>query len=153
MHQKKFIYDLLAVFNSYDCSSGSCPLELNVKVKAKEGDSLPNPENYRSLIDKLSLLTHTILDLSFLMQYLNQFMQQPCFPHIKATLLLLRYLRGTFDLAYSSPIIMISLCRLIVIVIEDLALITEDLFLVYIFFLVAVSLGGNPRNKQWSLCV
>nr|XP_016442248.1 PREDICTED: uncharacterized mitochondrial protein AtMg00810-like [Nicotiana tabacum] len=97
LHQKKFIHDLLANFNSSDCSPVTCHPELNVKLKAREGDPLPNPETYRSFIGKLNFLTHTRPDLSFAVQHLSQFIQQPCFPHMKVALHLLRYLKGTSD--------------------------------------------------------
>lgn len=97
LHQKKFIYDLLAAFNSFYCSPVTCHLELNVKLKAKEGDLLPNPEEYRSLIGKLNFLTNTRPDLSFVVQHLSQFMKHPCLPHMKVALNLLRYLKGTSD--------------------------------------------------------
>ncbi|XP_019258057.1 PREDICTED: uncharacterized protein LOC109236340 [Nicotiana attenuata] len=67
LHQRKFIHDLLDEFHSLECTPVTCPLELNVKLKAKE------------------------------VQHLSQFMQQPCHPHMKAALHLLRYLKGSAD--------------------------------------------------------
>lgn len=97
MHQRKFFHDLLAEFHSSNCSPVTYPLELNVKSKAKDGEPLPRPEVYKSLIDRFNFLTHISPDLRFIMQYLNLFMQQPCVPHIKATMHLLRYLKGNSD--------------------------------------------------------
>ncbi|XP_070047059.1 uncharacterized mitochondrial protein AtMg00810-like [Nicotiana tomentosiformis] len=97
LHQRKFILDLLAEFHSDACSPITCPLELNVKLKDRVGNYLPMPEEYRSLISKLNLFTHTRHDLNFVVQHLSQFMQQPCEPQIKVALHLLRYLRGTSD--------------------------------------------------------
>nr|XP_009774505.1 PREDICTED: uncharacterized protein LOC104224523 [Nicotiana sylvestris] len=117
---KKFIHDLLAAFNSSDCSPVTCPLELNVKLMAKEG--------ILSLILKIieaSLLVHATTLLSS---------HEGNFATLEALLIL----------ASSSPILLISLCRLIVIVIGDPTLIERDLFLVSVYFLVAVSLGRSP---------
>ncbi|XP_019233683.1 PREDICTED: uncharacterized protein LOC109214243 [Nicotiana attenuata] len=97
LHQRKFILDLLDEFHSLECTPVTCPFESNVSLKAKEGEPLPKLEECRSLIGKLNFLTHTRLDLSFAIQHLSQFMQQPCIPHMKAALYLLKYLKGSAD--------------------------------------------------------
>ncbi|XP_019258281.1 PREDICTED: uncharacterized protein LOC109236540 [Nicotiana attenuata] len=85
------------LYSSTDVSSVLCPLDLNVKLKANEGDPLLKPELYRSLIGKLNFLTHTRPDISYAVQHLSQFMQSPCLPHMSAGLHLLRYLKGTSE--------------------------------------------------------
>ncbi|XP_070024873.1 uncharacterized mitochondrial protein AtMg00810-like [Nicotiana sylvestris] len=65
-------------------------IELHEKLNANMGDRLPSPKLCRSLIGKLNFLTHTRPDLSFSLQL-------PCVPHRKASLHLLRYLKGTSD--------------------------------------------------------
>lgn len=97
LYQKKFIHDLLVCFNSLDCSSVVCPLEMNSKLQAGVGDPLPNPELSRCLIGKLNFLTHTRPDICFVVQHLSQFMQHPCVPYMSAALHLLRYFKGTSD--------------------------------------------------------
>ncbi|XP_019242575.1 PREDICTED: uncharacterized protein LOC109222711, partial [Nicotiana attenuata] len=97
LHQKKFIADMLSEFHCSDVSSVLCPLDMNVKLKANEGDPLLKTELYRSLIGKLNFLTHTRPDISYAVQHLSQFMQSPCLPHMSAGLLLLRYLKGTSE--------------------------------------------------------
>ncbi|XP_070005742.1 secreted RxLR effector protein 161-like [Nicotiana sylvestris] len=99
---KSFLHDQFKIkdldeFHSLECTLITCLLELNVKLKAKKGELLPKPEEYRSLLGKLIFLTHIRPDLSFAVQHLSQFMQQPCIPHMKAALHLLRYLKGSAD--------------------------------------------------------
>ncbi|XP_060211881.1 uncharacterized mitochondrial protein AtMg00810-like [Lycium barbarum] len=94
LHQKKFIHDLLRTFNCNDVSPILCLLDMTVKLKQKEGDPLPKPDEYRSLIGKLNFLTHTRPNICFAVQHLSQFMQSPCLPHMKAALHLLRCLKG-----------------------------------------------------------
>ncbi|XP_075080077.1 uncharacterized protein LOC142165415 [Nicotiana tabacum] len=74
-----------------------CLLALNEKLKVSVGEPLPKPEEYRCLVGKLKLLTHTRPDISFVVQHLNQFLQTPCVPHIYAALHLLSYLKDIFD--------------------------------------------------------
>ncbi|XP_070031713.1 secreted RxLR effector protein 161-like [Nicotiana tomentosiformis] len=88
---------MLESFQSSSCIPVSCPLELNVKLKAKVGDPLPKPEDYRCLIGKLNFLTHTRPDINFAVQHLSHFLQFPCVPHMQAALHVLRYLKGTSD--------------------------------------------------------
>lgn len=73
------------------------PLNLTLKLKCNDGDLLPNPELYKSLIGKFNFLTHTIPDLSFAIHHLSQFLQSPRLPHYFAVLHLLRYLNEIFD--------------------------------------------------------
>lgn len=75
LHQRKFILDLLTEFHSFECFLVTFPLEMNSKLKAGVGDPLPKPEEYRILVGNLNFLTHTRLDLRFVVQYLCQFMQ------------------------------------------------------------------------------
>lgn len=97
LHQMKLIHDLLVSFNSLDCSSVVCPLEMTSKLLAGVSDPLPNPELSRCLVGKLNFLTHTRPDICFAVQHLSQFMQHPCVPHMSAALHLLIYLKGTSD--------------------------------------------------------
>ncbi|XP_070021116.1 uncharacterized mitochondrial protein AtMg00810-like [Nicotiana sylvestris] len=97
LHQRKFILDLLANFHCSYIFPVLCPLELSAKLKAHEGDPLPKPDVYRSLIEKLNFLTHTRPDICFAIQHLSQFMQPPCLPHMQAVFHVLRYLKGTSD--------------------------------------------------------
>nr|XP_016444067.1 PREDICTED: uncharacterized mitochondrial protein AtMg00810-like [Nicotiana tabacum] len=71
LHQKKFIHNLLKEFHSSDCSSVVCLLEMHEKLKATEGDVLPNPERYIYSIGKLNFLIHTKPGISFAVQYLS----------------------------------------------------------------------------------
>ena len=74
LSQKKFTNELLRDFGSLSFAAVSTPLPLNWKLNPDDGDLLPNPFLYRTLVGKLNFLTHIRPDLSYTAQTLNQFM-------------------------------------------------------------------------------
>ncbi|XP_021763635.1 uncharacterized protein LOC110728268 [Chenopodium quinoa] len=72
----------------------STPLPINLNLVENYGNFCPNPALYRSLVGKLNFLTHTRLDLSYVIQTLSQFMHQPRQPHMDALHHVLGYIAG-----------------------------------------------------------
>ena len=71
------------------------PLPINLKLLAEECDLFHDPTLYRKIIGKLNFLTHTRPDLSYTVQTLSQFMQNPRVPHWKALQHTLSYIYTT----------------------------------------------------------
>lgn len=106
MHQHKFTSDLVEKFHCSNYNSVASPLDPSVKLTVNMGDPLPDPFIYRSFIGKRNFLQHTKLNISFVVQYLSQFLQYPCVPHMRVGLYVLRYLLNALDLGIflsSSP--------------------------------------------------
>ena len=92
MTQRKFAEDLLKEFDQQNATPAHCPLESNLKLRPDFGIPISNPSLYRKLVGKLNYLTNTRPDLSYAVQYLSQFLQDPREPHWQAALHTLRYL-------------------------------------------------------------
>nr|XP_016470181.1 PREDICTED: uncharacterized mitochondrial protein AtMg00810-like [Nicotiana tabacum] len=92
LSQRKFTLDLLREFKSLHLSSVSSLLDPYTRLSTHTGEPVKDPTLYRHLLGKLNYLTNTRLDLSFTVQHLSRYMQDPRQPHLEATLCVLRYL-------------------------------------------------------------
>ncbi|KAL8103627.1 hypothetical protein AgCh_027995 [Apium graveolens] len=95
LSQKTFTHELLDSCDFDFSRKASTPLPINLKLNASDGDLLPSPESYRSLVGKLNFLTNTRPDLAYAVQSLSQFMQQPRSSHLSALLHTLCYVSHT----------------------------------------------------------
>nr|XP_016499090.1 PREDICTED: uncharacterized mitochondrial protein AtMg00810-like [Nicotiana tabacum] len=92
VNQYKYTMDLLQEFHCLDVKPVLTPLNAHAKLSPDVGDPLPDPSLYRRLISKKNFLEYTVLDISFLVQHLNQFLISPKVPHMLVALHALRYL-------------------------------------------------------------
>ena len=95
--QEKYIQDLLARAALGDERTVVTPMELNVQLRASDGDPLPNPTRYRHLVGSLVYLAVTRPDISYPVHILSQFVSAPTSVHYSHLLRVLRYLRGTIS--------------------------------------------------------
>jgi hypothetical protein len=93
--QEKYIQDLLARAALGDERTIETPMELNVQLRASDGNPLPDPTRYRHLIGCLVYLAVTRPDISYLVHILSQFVSAPTNVHYSHLLHVLRYLHGT----------------------------------------------------------
>ncbi|KAL8154536.1 hypothetical protein AgCh_000052 [Apium graveolens] len=92
--QKKFTKELLDTAGVLKGKSVT-PLPINLKLQAEEGEAYADPSHYRCLVGKLNFLTHTRPDLSYTVQHLSQFMQNPRIPHYEALMHVMDYIAST----------------------------------------------------------
>ena len=72
------------------------PLEINLKLCQNDGDLLSDPSIYRQLVGNLNYLTITRPYISFAIQQVSQFLQNPRQSHLAAVKRIIRYLKGIF---------------------------------------------------------
>ncbi|GJW04140.1 hypothetical protein Tco_1562996 [Tanacetum coccineum] len=80
-----------------DCNDAKIPMELGLKLTKLSKEKFVDPTEYRSIIGCLRYLLHTRPDLSFLVELLSRFMQEPQEQHMKAIKHVLCYIKGTKD--------------------------------------------------------
>jgi len=73
------------------------PLPEGLHLSLEVGEVLSDPSSYRRLVERLLYLNFTRPNISYSVQHLRQFFQQPRQPHYQATLRVLRYLRRTYN--------------------------------------------------------
>jgi len=97
LNQRKYIPDILTDAGLTGAKPAKFPvpkgLKLSIEVRQCSTDHDPN----RRLIGRLLYLTLTRPDVSYGVQHLSQFLQQPREPHFQAAMHIFRYLKGTAD--------------------------------------------------------
>uniref|UniRef100_A0A803PA32 Reverse transcriptase Ty1/copia-type domain-containing protein n=1 Tax=Cannabis sativa TaxID=3483 RepID=A0A803PA32_CANSA len=104
--QRPFILQLLSESGSLGTKAVSTPMDANTSLSKDNGPPVADATSYRSLIGKLLYITITRPDITFAVNRLSQFLQDPRQPHMKAAMRILQYLKGTLGqgLFFSSSI-------------------------------------------------
>uniref|UniRef100_A0A2N9HXJ7 Integrase catalytic domain-containing protein n=1 Tax=Fagus sylvatica TaxID=28930 RepID=A0A2N9HXJ7_FAGSY len=95
LNQAKYATDLLKKHNMLDSKPAKSPSCPNTRLSLHEGDALPDPHGYRSLVGALHYLTFTRPDISFSVHQVCQYMSAPTTIHFVAAKRILRYICGT----------------------------------------------------------
>ena len=95
VNQHKYTKDLISLAGLENSSPVDTPLEINVKYSKDDGELLSCPTTYRKLVGSLVYLTITRPDISYAVNLMSQFMQQPRHLHFAAVKRIIRYLLGT----------------------------------------------------------
>ncbi|XP_059285072.1 uncharacterized mitochondrial protein AtMg00810-like [Lycium ferocissimum] len=121
MHQRKYAHELISETGMSASKPAITPIDIHMKFTTKEYDNLINSQDssksstpdqsskssiddpltdqgaYQRLVGKLLYLTITRLDISYGVQTLSQFLQQPKKSHMEAALRIVRYIKGQPD--------------------------------------------------------
>ncbi|XP_076924644.1 secreted RxLR effector protein 161-like [Bidens hawaiensis] len=96
--QTAYINKILKETNMVDSNSTKIPMDPSTKLKRTEGGDPVGATQYRSLIGYLRYLLHTRPDLSYSVELLSRFMQEPKEHRLKAIKQVLCYIKGTNEL-------------------------------------------------------
>ncbi|GJQ94182.1 ribonuclease H-like domain-containing protein [Tanacetum coccineum] len=96
LNQRKYVLDLLSKYGMLACKPAKTPLMSKLVISNKATDNDPIRDNitdYQKLMGKLIYLTNTRPDISYVVQFLSQFMHFPLNSHLKIAFKILRYLK------------------------------------------------------------
>jgi hypothetical protein len=97
LHQGKYITELLHRVKMAGAKPASTPCVTGSKMSKNDGESLPDPSEYRHMVGALQYCTLTRPDISYSVNQLCQFLHSPTSTHLIAVKHVLRYLKGTLD--------------------------------------------------------
>ncbi|GKC59278.1 uncharacterized mitochondrial protein-like protein [Tanacetum coccineum] len=95
LSQSKYIRDLLDRARITDKMVEDIHIDAKAKYTPTDGDPLPDPSLYRTIVGSLVYLTVTYLDISYVVHIVSQFVSAPTTVYWVAVLQILKYLRGT----------------------------------------------------------
>jgi Reverse transcriptase (RNA-dependent DNA polymerase)/gag-polypeptide of LTR copia-type len=101
LSQTKYITDLLTRTNMQSCKPCSTPMATSPPLSKLDSPFFTDTHLYRSVVGALQYATITRPDISFAVNKVSQFMQQPTIAHWTATKRILRYLCGTISYGLS----------------------------------------------------
>jgi hypothetical protein len=83
LSQRKYIQELLTKTNMINCRPVSTPMSSSDKISKYDGSPLSSDDTtlYRSTVGALQYLMMTRLDISFVVNKVYQYMQQPTIEH------------------------------------------------------------------------
>ena len=95
LKQSTYAKKSLQQFKMAECNPAKYPMEAKLQLGKDAEGSLVNPIEYRRVIGSLRYLTHTCLDLSYVVGIMSRYMEKPTMMHYQAVKHILSYVKGT----------------------------------------------------------
>ena len=93
MSQDKYIKDMIKKFGMNDSKAISTPMRTNGNLDSDASGNLVDQKLYQSMIESLLYVTASRLDVMFSVCMCARFQASPRESHLKATKIILRYLK------------------------------------------------------------
>ena len=74
--QQKYVTDLLKETGKTACKPASTPIDPNLRLEEAENDATVDKEMYQRLVGRLIYLSHTRLDIAYVVSVISQFMHK-----------------------------------------------------------------------------
>ncbi|KAJ4817812.1 hypothetical protein LUZ62_030378 [Rhynchospora pubera] len=97
LNQSKYIHDILVKANMVNAKHSPTPMSTSTLLSTDDSALFDNPKLFRSIIGALQYATLTRPDISFAVNKVSQFMQNPTINHWTAVKRILRFLCGTIQ--------------------------------------------------------
>lgn len=97
LSQSLYAQEILDRAGMADCRPCTTPYDLKSKLSATDGDPVPDPTAYRSLVGALQYLTFTRPDIQYAVHQICLYMHDPRLPHLHALKRILRYIKGSMS--------------------------------------------------------
>lgn len=101
LNQRHYILEILAKANMVAANGLASPMISSPSLSKFDGQSSVDATHYRSIVGALQYVCLTRPDISFSVNKVSQYMQEPLDTHWKAVKRILRYLAGTLDFGLS----------------------------------------------------
>lgn len=86
--------DLLKESGMEGCKPCTTPIEVNHRLKENDSERLIDAKRFQRLVGRLIYLSLTLLNITYAVNVISQFMHAPTQDHMKAVYRILKYLKG-----------------------------------------------------------
>ena len=93
LSQRKYVLDLLSETEMLGCKPVETPIEQKHKLFECSSASHTDKGRYQRLVEKLIYLSHTRLDIAYVVSVVSQFIHAPRKPHMNVVDHILKYLK------------------------------------------------------------
>ncbi|RVX03304.1 Retrovirus-related Pol polyprotein from transposon RE1 [Vitis vinifera] len=95
LSQRKYVLDILIEVGMLECKSVDTPIVQNHRLGEYSDQAPMDKGRYQRLVGKLIYLSHTRLDIAYVVSVVSQFMHNPSEDHMDAVIRILRYLKSS----------------------------------------------------------